>query len=166
MNSCNRSSNSRVLYTPIVSVTYGEPKAPQDPLTLIFRNADLFSLHHTKASVQLCRVRASSIRLMSENKSISTSVCQDRRRGVSSQHVKRPKKHDSYFNVFISRYSFRRSLFPIPQGPINKPPIQTGVSPSRELWFGRTLDTFDRSQVVQSFAHNVQSGFARILIQI
>jgi len=45
-------------------------------LTLIFRKAVLFSLHHVSASVQLYFERASSIRCMSVNKSISTSVCQ------------------------------------------------------------------------------------------
>jgi len=45
-------------------------------LTLIFRRAVLFSLHHVRASMQLCFESASSIRCISMNKSISTSVCQ------------------------------------------------------------------------------------------
>lgn len=42
--------------------------------TLNFRRAFLFSLHHKSASEQLCLLRASSIRRMSINKSISTSA--------------------------------------------------------------------------------------------
>lgn len=42
--------------------------------TLSFRNALLFSLHHARASVQLYFDRASSMRCMSVNKSISTRV--------------------------------------------------------------------------------------------
>ena len=44
-------------------------------VTFNFRSAALFSLHQAKASVQLFLFRASSMRRMSEKRSISTSFC-------------------------------------------------------------------------------------------
>src|ERR1700722_6300956 len=54
------------------------PAAWLETLALILRRAVLFSLHQARASVQLCLARASSMRRMSMNKSISTRVCRQR----------------------------------------------------------------------------------------
>lgn len=63
----------RVLSCSVVNSCYPKTVKTRGMRTFIFRKAALFSLHHAKASVQLCLRNASSMRLISENKSISTS---------------------------------------------------------------------------------------------
>lgn len=82
MYSCNRRSNSSVLCGVNVGVSKLEQghrsKESSNIQTLAFLKADLFSLHHASASVQLCFRSAFSILRMSVNKSISTSFLQMR----------------------------------------------------------------------------------------
>lgn len=92
MNSCRRSSNSRVLCrSPSVRQIAGRASGVSH--TLIFRSPALFSLHHASASVQLCCASASSIRLISENKSMSTRVCQSGNLSQSPKTLRRVKNY-------------------------------------------------------------------------
>jgi hypothetical protein len=110
-------------------------------LTLIFRKTVLFSLHHANASVHECRERASSIRRISVNSSMSTNVCRARR--SLNQYGRCSKLNENNLDSLLIRDFFRRLLFSVPKCPIDKPPVQPCFRPPIKFRVVRMMHGLD-----------------------
>ena len=129
MNSCRRSSNSSWLWrrrqqSRLWNSTVG--------LTLIFRNATLFSLHHAKASVQLWACSAPSIRRMSVNRSMSTKdyifISQCKTQSQQTTHTPRYPSSSQY------RAPYSPSPSSTPSPPATYPAAYPPICQSRGPW--------------------------------
>jgi hypothetical protein len=120
--------------------------------TLNFRRAFLFSLHHKSASEQLCLLRASSIRRMSMNKSISTSAWQHRTNSARNSTNKVGTRLDALLlgNMPGSLHSA------VPEDPVYHPPVQASVDPSRIFRVFTILDILDYREMFASLTRDIQ----------
>lgn len=107
--------------------------------TFIFRSADLFSLHHASASVQLLCSSAASIRRISENSSISTSRCT-----TSEQRSDRVSTMSHLYSSLLSNHA-GSLLLTVSQSPVNKPAVQTCIRPSCKVWTAARLNILNGS---------------------
>jgi hypothetical protein len=87
--------------------------------TLSFRRAFLFSLHHASASVQLWLLRASSIRRMSMNKSMSTSSYALRLSATTNED----QACGTYLDVLLLSDMPSRLIPTTMEDPIHYPPV-------------------------------------------
>ena len=135
--------------TPWIS-RYHLTHARVDLDTLSFRSAVLFSLHQTRASAQLLRLRASSIRLMSEKRSMSTSFC----RTAVSYRAALDRTKGPHLNSLLRGDHPSSLFFAVTQAPIDQPSVKSDIGPSRKRRRRGRVSLFDCGGVLESFPNH------------